>query len=100
LGSKHVKLPRALSLETLGFIVVVALFLWFGQSVGWRAVGVLQLIFSVQILRRREVAVGGEGHDSAFHIRGLWALLLGVVSLGLAAMLLVFPEQTVMKLGS
>jgi hypothetical protein len=100
LGSEHVKLPRAFSLETLGFIVVVSLFLWFGQSVGWRAVGVLQLVFSVQILRRREVPVGWEGHDPAFHIRGLWALLLGVVSLGLAAMLLFFPEQTVMKLGS
>jgi len=95
-----VKLPRVLSLETLGFIAVVALFLGFGQSVGWRAVGVLQLVFSVLILRRREVPVGWEGREPAFHIRGLWALLAGVVSLGLAAMLLLFPEQTVMKLGS
>lgn len=94
------KLPRVFSLETIGFIVVVALFLGIGQSVGWRAVGVLQLIFSVLILRRREVPVGWEAREPAFHIRGWWALLLGVVSLGLAAMLLFFPEQTVMKLGS
>jgi hypothetical protein len=94
-----VKLPGAFSLETLGFILVVALFLVFGQSVGWRAVGVLQLVFAVRILRRREVPVGWEGHEPAFHIRGLWAVLLGVVSLGLAAMLLFFPEGTVMRLG-
>jgi hypothetical protein len=99
LGCKHMKLPRVLSLETLGFVVVVALFVGFGQSVGWRAVGVLQLVFSLQVLRRREVAVGWEGRNPSFHMRGLWALLVGVVSLGLAAMLLFFPEQTVMKLG-
>jgi len=68
-------------------------------SVGWRAVGVLQLVFSILILRRREVLVGWEGQEPMVHIRGSWAVLFGVVSLGLAAMVLFFPERTVMNLG-
>lgn len=93
------KLTRA-SWEPVAFVAVVLLFVVFGQSVGWRGVGLLQLAFSVHILRRKEVAVGWEGQKPSFHVRGAIALLLGFVSLGIALMLLLFPEQTVMHLGS
>lgn len=55
------KLPNVISLETLGVIVAVALFIVSGQGVGSRAVGILQLVFSVQILHRREVPAGWKG---------------------------------------
>lgn len=86
--------------EGVGFVLVVALFIIFGQSVGWRAAGALQLVFSVQVLRRREVSVGWEGREPSFSVRGPLAVLAGIVSVGLAVMLLFFPEQTVMRVGS
>jgi hypothetical protein len=78
------KLPKVLSLETLGFIAVVAVFIVFGQSAGWRAAGILQLAFSVHVLCHRDIPAGWEGHEPAFRVRGVWAVLVGVVSLGLA----------------
>jgi hypothetical protein len=59
-----------MSLEGIGFVLVVALFIIFGQSVGWRAAGVLQLVFSVHVLRHRKAGVAWEGREPSFFLQG------------------------------
>jgi hypothetical protein len=60
----------------------------------------LQLVFSLKVLRERRIGVGWEGFAPSFYIDGALAVLLGMLSVGIAVMLLFYPEQTVMKLGS
>lgn len=86
--------------ELLGLIIVALLFVVFGEGVGWRGVGLLQVAFSIQLLRRKEVPVGVEGKQPRIIIRGPLAIFLGIVSLGLGVMLVFFPEQTVMRFWS
>jgi len=76
---------------------VVLLFIFFGQSVGWRSVGVLQLVFSLNTIRKRSVGFGWEGFEPAFYITGIPAVLLGLLSICIAIMLLFYPEETVMS---
>lgn len=92
-------ISNLVSWQSLAVILVALLFIIFGESVGWRAVGVLQLLFSVDVLRQKEVPVGWEGQEPSFIVRGHLAFLAGLVSLGVSVMLLFFPEQTVMKWG-
>jgi hypothetical protein len=82
---------------TIAFVLVVALFMFFGPSVGWRAVGLWQLVFSVQVFLKPEIPVGWEGQESSFILRGPLAILVGVLNLGFVVMLLFFPEETVMR---
>lgn len=91
------ELEKTSILELLLFAVAVTVFLLFGQSVGWRVVGILQLIFTIKILRKRAVGVGWEGFKPSFYLRELPAFLIGIISLCLAIMLLRFPEQTIIK---
>jgi hypothetical protein len=92
------KLPAAMSWETIGFILSLVLFIAFGPSVGWRAIGVLQLVFAIRLIRQGEIPVGWEGSERSFFvIHGRLAFLLGLVCVGLAVMLLLFPEETVMR---
>ena len=72
----------------------------FGQNVGWRVLGVAQFVFTVKILRAKEVGVGWEGFKPSFYLKDTAAVLVAILSLAIAIMLLVFPQQTVMKWGS
>ena len=82
------------------FLGVILLFLFFGESVGWRGAGLVQLFFSLKVIRERSVGVGWEGFEPSFYVTGLPAILLGVLSMFIAIMLLFCPEQTVMKWGT
>jgi hypothetical protein len=84
---------------TIAFVLMVALFIFFGPSVGWRAVGLWQLVFSVRVFLKPEIPVGWEGQESSFILRGPLAVLVGVLNLGFVVMLLFFPEETVMRGG-
>jgi hypothetical protein len=89
---------RLIDIICLG--AVLAAFLFFGQSIGWRVLGIAQLVFTMRVLKEKKIGVGWEGFKPSFVIQGWSAILLGIVSLSLAVMLLFFPEETVMKLGS
>jgi hypothetical protein len=87
-----------ITLNEILFVAAAATsFLAFGQSVGWRVVGVAQLVFTFKILTKKEVGVGWEGFKPSFYLRGTAAIITGLVSLALSIMLLVCPEQTVMR---
>lgn len=91
------KLEKTSIFDLLLFAVAVTAFLLFGQFIGWRVVGIFQLIFAIKIIREKAVGVGWEGFEPSSYLRGLPAILIGVLSLCLAVMLLFFPEQTIMK---
>jgi hypothetical protein len=88
--------------EIIFIVAIVAAFLIFGQSVGWRVLGVAQLVFTIRVLKEKKIGVGWEdwkGFKPSFYLKGIYAILIGIVSLAIAIILLIFPEETVMKLG-
>jgi hypothetical protein len=94
-GAIHLPPPKLWG--TIALVLILALFLIFGPSVGWRAVGLLQLLFSVQVFLKPEIPVGWEGREPSFILRGPLAILVGVLNLGFVVMLLFFQEETVMQ---
>lgn len=87
-------------LDLIMFLIAVAAFVIFGQAVGWIVAGLLQLIFSIRVIRNKEVGMGRESFRPSFYLRGKPAIALGIVSLCIAAILLFFPEKTIMKWSS
>jgi hypothetical protein len=92
-------------IEVVFLVTVVVAFLIFGESVGWRVLGVAQLVFTLRVLEEKKIGVGWEQSGwqefkRYFYLRGILAILVGIVSLGIAIILLFFPEETVMELNS
>jgi len=96
----QMEFERISILDLIMFVIAVAAFIIFGQAVGWRVAGILQLIFSIRVIRNKEVGMGWEGFKPSFYLRGKPAIALGVVSLCVAVILLFFPEKTIMKWSS
>ena len=94
------KLAKIGLAEIVLFIGIVLLFINFGQSIGWRAVGIVQLVFSFYIIKKKRIGVGWEGFEPSFYITGVPAVLIGLLSIGISIMLLFYPEETIMRWGS
>ena len=86
--------------EVIIFIVIVFLFINYGQSVGWRALGGVQLFLSFYVIFKKRIGVGVQGYEPSFYITGIPAVLIGLFSAAIAIMLIFFPEETVIKWGA
>lgn len=97
-GSKmfHTNIYRGWGLLIMS-VVAVAAFVLLGQAVGWRVLGVAQLMFSIRVIRSEQVGMGWEGFGPSFHLRGRPAIALGTTSVCIAIVLLFFPEKTIMR---
>jgi hypothetical protein len=84
--------------DLLIFLGIVASFIIFGQSLGWRLVGIYQLFFTFNIIREKKVGIGYLGFIPSSYVKGNLTILVGLVSLGIAVALIVFPERTIMRL--
>jgi hypothetical protein len=93
------RIRRRSRLELILFLVTVICFVWLGEAIGWRLVGIYQLIFSMKIIRERTIGYGWQGYEPSGFIKGPGAIIIGLISLGISIMLLFFPESTVMRLG-
>ncbi len=84
--------------DLLIFLGIVASFIIFGQSIGWRLVGIYQLFFTFNIFREKKIGLGYLGFIPSTYIKGYLSILLGLISFCIAVMLIIFPEKTVMRL--
>lgn len=88
---------RITLLDIIYIAAIAAIFYFFGESVGWRAVGVFMSIYAIKIFREKKVAAGIEGFEPSFYITGFGAKLIGILAVIISITLLFFPEQTVMS---
>jgi len=77
------------------FVATVAVFLLIGPRAGFRFVGLIGAVGSVELLRAGRVSAGIEGYEPSFYVTGRAAAVIGVVTLLLFVMMIVIPDAFV-----
>jgi hypothetical protein len=81
--------------QSICFGCVILTDLVFGHVAFWRAAGVLQLIFSINVIITRRVLILTNDDKPAGYVSGGTAILIGIICLCIALGILLFPELIV-----
>lgn len=75
-------------------IIVIAIIVvtMLNATLGIRLIAVVEIIWAISIIKSRKVAYGIEGHEMKNSITGSFAIIIGVLALGLGVTLLIDPS--------
>ena len=82
-------------LEVAVLIAVVGAFFLFGTTAAIRTIGVVTLATGLFAVLARRLSVGIEGRPPSFCMRGVWAVVRGIVIAALGCALFWFAPETV-----
>jgi len=73
------------------FIIVVAAF-FYDRIFGWRALGMTEVAYGIWVIWTRRVSYGWEGRPPSGYITGSFAVVVGLLAIGLGAVFIVAPQ--------